>query len=217
MPEHSIEESVASVGKGWGDAAWAETYYAMAETQTDFFWNRAGLFRPLFDRLDLTSVIELACGRGRHAEIVAPLAQRLVVMDIHAINIEACRRRLGHHPHLVFRQNSGFDFTPELDHGTTAIYCYDAMVHFSPDIVQAYLRDTARVLAPGGMAFYHHSNYPAPPDRPYGSNPGARNHMTAEMFASYARSAGLDILVQQVIEWDKVPNLDCLTLVQRLG
>ena len=36
------------------------------------------------------------------------------------------------------------------------------MVHFSADLVQAYLRDTARVLKPGGMALYHHSNYPAP-------------------------------------------------------
>jgi len=35
------------------------------------------------------------------------------------------------------------------------------MVHFSADLVQAYLRDTARVLKPRGMALYHDSNLPA--------------------------------------------------------
>src|SRR5215510_2679714 len=136
-----IKKSVESVGAGWGDAPWAETYYADPEQQLETFWSYHGHFRPLFERLNLRSAIDLACGRGRHAEIVALYSHHLTLMDIHQTNIDFCKRRLGHYPYLNFVVNSGHDFQPIGDEQATGIYCYDAMVHFSPDIVEAYLQD----------------------------------------------------------------------------
>jgi hypothetical protein len=102
----NIKRSVDIGSGGWGDAPWAEKYYAEAEKQTTFFWDAGVPFRQLFERLDLESVVELACGRGRHAGSLHR-AERLVLMDIHEGNVDACRRRLCRHTHLEYRLISG--------------------------------------------------------------------------------------------------------------
>ena len=137
-------------------------------------------------------------------------------MDIHEDNLTFCQQRLGHRPNLEIYRNSGFDFKPVEAKSLTAIFCYDAMVHFSPDIVASYLKDTARVLRPGGMALFHHSNYDAPPGRPYGQSPHARNHMTEGLFREYVAQAGLQMIkTGRLLGWGGEPDLDRLTLVGR--
>jgi cyclopropane fatty-acyl-phospholipid synthase-like methyltransferase len=140
-------------------------------------------------------------------------AGAVTLMDVHASNIQACRRRLGRHGHLTFIVNNGYDFRPVRKSDVTAIFCYDAMVHFAPDVVSSYLRDTRRVLSEGGLALYHHSNYSAPDGRNYALNPGARNHMTAALFQSLALAAGLDVVESHVLPWGGVDALDCVTLL----
>jgi ubiquinone/menaquinone biosynthesis C-methylase UbiE len=209
---NSLKASVKTVG-----AAWAESpYYADAERWTHIFWNEGSVFVQVFAELDLTRVIDLACGHGRHAEVVAPRAGALTLVDIHDANLNACRKRLAA-ANVMFQRNNGFDFRPLADASATAIYCYDAMVHFSPDIVAAYLKDTARVLAPSGRALYHHSNYPAPRERHYGQNPHARNHMTQALFRQLSENAGLGVRRSIVIDWGGSKNLDFITLVEKAG
>jgi hypothetical protein len=46
-------------------AAWRQSpYYDDAERWTILFWNDETPFRKFFDQLDLTTVLELACGHG---------------------------------------------------------------------------------------------------------------------------------------------------------
>ena len=208
---NTLKESVEVVADPWKQS----TYYDDAEKWTIVFWSEDHPFYPLFKRLDLTAVLELACGHGRHSEIVAERSGQLTLMDVHEQNIEYCRTRLARFQNIVFFTNSGHDFRPIADGALTAIFCYDAMVHFSPDLVQAYLRDTARVLKPGGMALYHHSNYPAPLDRHYGQNPHARNHMTESLFRQFTDEAGLALVESLPIEWGGVADLDRLTLLRK--
>lgn len=207
----SLTESVAIVG-----AAWVESpYYDDAERWTHLFWDSNKDFRPLFDKMDLTSVLELSCGHGRHAERVAQMTDCLTVMDIHDANLDFCRNRLRAYPFVRYVKGDGYSFEPVEQESVTAIYCYDSMVHFSPDIVKSYLKDTARILRPGGMALFHHSNYPAPRDRHYGRNPLARNHMTKGLFDTYAKGVDLIVLESNIINWGDVENLDCITLLQK--
>jgi SAM-dependent methyltransferase len=206
-----LAASVQLVGDPWKESV----YYADAERWTHLFWAEHTPFRQLFNRLDPSAVLELACGHGRHAEKIAPLSKRLVLMDIHEANLQVCRTRLAAFPYVEFIRNNGFDFQPVEDAALTSLFCYDAMVHFSPDLVESYRRDAARVLVPGGMGLFHHSNYPAPMNRHYGQNPHARNHMTQALFASYAAAAGLEIVRSIVIPWGNEPDLDCITLVRR--
>ena len=142
-------------------------------------------------------------------------AGSLVVMDIHESNIEFCRTRLAEHENVQYVVNNGYDLQPFANDSLTAIFCYDAMVHFPGDVVESYLRDTARVLFPGGLALYHHSNYYAPDGGHYGLNPHARNRMTREEFGRLAHATGMEVVESHVIDWGGVPDLDCLTLVRR--
>lgn len=207
----NLEESVRHVGAAWKQSA----YYEQAEQFTHVFWGEHTHFRRLFARLDLTQALELACGHGRHAEQIADTCGRLCMMDIHAENLDFCRVRLKRFRNIEYHVNNGYDFQPLGDASLTAIFCYDAMVHFSPDLVKSYLSDTARVLQPGGRALFHHSNYPAPRDRHYGQNPHARNHMTRELFGTYAAEAGLKVEESVIIPWGHDADLDCITLVAR--
>jgi len=208
---NKITQSVEVVAAPWRQSV----YYEDAETWTFIFWSEDHPFYPQFKRLDLTVVLELACGHGRHSEIVAGRSGQLTLMDVHEENIEYCRTRLAGFRNTMFFTNSGHDFRPITDNALTAIFCYDAMVHFSADIVGAYLRDTARVLKPGGMALYHHSNYPAPLGRHYGQNLHARNHMTESLFRQFSDEAGLTLVESLPIEWGGVANLDRLTLLRK--
>ena len=165
--------------------------------------------------LDLRETVELACGHGRHAERVAPLAGRLTLIDIHEENLEACRARLRQFDNVSYLRNEGFDYQPLPAGSTTAIYCYDAMVHFSADLVASYLADTARVLARSGMALYHHSNYDRNQGLHYGENPHARNSMSIPRFRALAEAAGLEVVRSVALDWGNEPDLDGLTLVRK--
>ena len=209
----NLDASAKKIGHAWKESA----YYADAEKWTNIiFWNPETVFRTMFDRLDLTTVIELACGRGRHAEKIASKCGSLALVDIHQENIDFCRSRLGHYRNVSFVKNNGYELSNAPDKSVTAIYCYDAMVHFSPDLVENYLIETSRVLSKDGMALYHHSNYNAPDTVSYGSNPHARNHMNIELFSEFARNAGLSVLESHAIRWAQVDDLDRITLLGKM-
>jgi ubiquinone/menaquinone biosynthesis C-methylase UbiE len=90
------------------------------------------------------------------------------------------------------------------------------MVHFDATLIEAYLREFARVLKPGGKALIHHSNYSAnEPPVPFQRNPHWRNHMSAELFHAMALQANLTVLEQKVIDWHDAPSLDCVSILQR--
>ena len=207
-----LTKSVETVAAPWKQSP----YYEDAEKWTHIFWGSNSVFHALFCRLDLRSAVELACGHGRHAERCASNCGSLTLIDVFGANLQECRKRLLAHSHISYLQGNGYDFDG-LDSGQwTAIYCYDAMVHFSPDLVESYLKDAARILAPGGMALLHHSNHAALPNVVhYGQNPHARNHMTYELFRELAQRAGLTIVESQTIAWGGVAELDRVSLLAR--
>jgi SAM-dependent methyltransferase len=207
----SLDESVRVVADAWVESP----YYANAERLLHVFWGEKSPFLPLFEELDLANVLDLACGHGRHTEQIVHRATAVVLMDVHESNIRASRGRLGNHNHLRFIVNNGYDFRPIRDAELTAIFCYDAMVHFAPDVVASYLRDTSRVLPKGGLALYHHSNLSVPNVRNYALNPGARNNMSRSRFQHLALDAGLEVVESHIIAWGGVDALDCVTLLAK--
>ena len=84
---NTLAQSVEVVADPWKQS----TYYDDAERWTFIFWSEDHPFYPLFKLLDSTAVLELACGHGRHSEIVAERSSQLTVMDVHEQNIEYCR------------------------------------------------------------------------------------------------------------------------------
>ena len=207
----AIKDSVDLVAEPWINSP----YYGEAEQWTFIFWDEKFIFRQFFDRLDLTSVIELACGHGRHAEVIQNRVGQLYLIDVLAENVDFCKHRLGSNQRLTFLKNDGYTFQPIEPNSVTAIFCYDAMVHFSPDIVASYVSDAHRVLRSGGQALFHHSNYAAPLDRHYGLNPHARNHMTFELFRDIVDAAELTIVASKAILWGEDRDLDRVSLLRK--
>lgn len=201
-------------------AVWDKSpYYEHAEDWTWLFWSEDHPFRKLFDRLDLSKVLELACGFGRHAEYAlnhfSDKIVTMTIMDILESNVKHCQKRLATHNNVTILRNNGTDFLPVKNSSLTAIYCYDAMVHFNQDVVKSYLKDSSRVLAEKGRALFHHSNYQADPDKHFGQNPHARAFMSSEIFKEYAEESGLKVCEQVVMNWGEVENIDCITLVEK--
>jgi ubiquinone/menaquinone biosynthesis C-methylase UbiE len=218
MKEEQLRQADLKTLAGSESEVWeGSSYYSDAEEWTWLFWAEDGAFMPMFRQLDLAHLLELACGHGRHSErILSRFEAQLesfTIMDILESNIQICRDRLASQPKLRTLVNDGVSFRPLDANSLTAIFCYDAMVHFDKEVVKSYLKECERVLLPGGKALLHHSNYSAQPDSHFGTNPHARAFMSAELFAEYTRAANLEVVEQKGVPWGGEAGLDCISLV----
>tara|TARA_R100000935_G_scaffold22300_2_gene41155 strand:- start:1125 stop:1781 length:657 start_codon:yes stop_codon:yes gene_type:complete len=213
--QNQLLEEVKLIGDGWKSSQ----YYENVENMLKVFWGEDSRFLKRFETLDLSRVLELACGHGRHTEQIKKKAKEIILMDYNQENIDFCKERFKDQKNVDYFKNNGLNFQPIPDSSLTAIFCYDAMVHFDHRNVLSYLEDTLRVLAPGGRALYHHSNNSYPFATHYGQNPHSRNFMTKELFARYCMDCGLKVLDQTVFGWGggkkRVEDLDCLTLLEK--
>ena len=200
-------------------------YYDRAELQDwlDTFWADDSQFRAKFAQLDVSCLVDLACGHGRHAAqiITDPRLtrpRRMILMDVNSENIEYCRHRFASQPTIEVRTNNGVDFAPLQNGSVSAVICWDAMVHFEFDCVISYIRDAHRILKPNGRALFHHSNYMAP-GTTWLYNPHGRNFMSRELFAHAAMRAGLRVVDQVIMNWGtgeaQYDRLDCLSLLEK--
>lgn len=208
VPVEILRELAAYSGDPWIPD---NEYFVHAEAYMKPLWNQC--IQPFLNGCDLTHTVDLAAGHGRNSVILSDLAQRLTIVDIQPGNIEVCKRRFSDRKNIEYVVNNGFDMQPVRDDDVNLVYCFDAMVHFDSDVVRSYLRDTRRVLVPGGRGFFHHSNYTGGED--WRTNVESRNFMSKEWFAHYARKEGLKVLSQQLVEWSGIADLDCFTLVER--
>jgi ubiquinone/menaquinone biosynthesis C-methylase UbiE len=196
---------------------WANSpYYDEAERTIGAFWSPTSVFASLFKNLDLTLVAELACGHGRHAAQIQQhyAVGAIVLIDINASNLEFCRKRFAGDRRFAYVLTSG-STVPLADGSLSALFSYDAMVHFEFDDVLSYIRDTARVLRPGGRALLHHSNNDKQPGHSCHESTHWRNFMSAGVVAHVAQRAGLVVVSQKILDWADARQIDCVTLLQR--
>jgi LPS sulfotransferase NodH/SAM-dependent methyltransferase len=201
-------------------ARWVDTpYYDAAEGLARTQWDTViGPFLKDQD-IDFDHTLELAVGHGRMSQILLETSHRYIGLDVLKENIDYCRDRFKNSTHGEFHVSDGLRLTVANGNSVSFGFCYDSMVHFDPDVVRAYLFDFARVLRPGGLAFFHHSNYGANPTGDFRRSPHARNFMTQNMFKFLVMKAGLYTVKSLVIDWGSGQNRfkdhDCLSLVRR--
>jgi ubiquinone/menaquinone biosynthesis C-methylase UbiE len=112
------------IKRDWSSAP----YYDLAEQHLSQFWSKGSSFARMFNMLDLTSVLELACGHGRHAAYIRenyPFGH-ITLVDINQPNIDFCRARFVNDNRFSFLTNSGSDLAPLPSNTYTSLFCYDA-------------------------------------------------------------------------------------------
>ncbi len=193
-----------------------DNYFDSAEIEENMtrFWSEKSDFYQLFCQLDLTNVIELACGRGRHVKKYIDKATDVTLVDILDKNINICQERFHMYNNIHYYNNNGYNLKELSSDKYTALFSYDAMVHFEMMDIYEYLKDIYRVLIKGGKVLIHHSNY----DRDYKvsfiDGPYGRSYMNASIFAYMAFRCGFRILEQKVIPWG-IEDLDCISLLEK--
>lgn len=194
-----------------------EAYFTQAESDTNMniFWSEDSAFYKMFCKLDLNNVIELAVGRGRHVNMYEAVAKHIVLVDILQENIDFCKERFSGNTKIEYYCNNGYNLSELMDEEYTALFTYDAMVHFEMMDIFEYLKDIHRVLRKGGMALFHHSNNCSDYKSSFYNAQGRRSYMCKDLFAYLAYRIGFEIVEQQVIDWG-VKDLDCISLVRKV-
>jgi SAM-dependent methyltransferase len=191
-------------------------YFTKAENEAWIrgFWGTGSPFLAQFEKLDLTSVLDLACGQGRHAAQFVERAGHVTLFDTSPIALDACRVRFAGRGNVSYvLSETGRDLAGVGDGSLTAVMSYDAMVHFEKACVFGYLREIARVLRRGGRALIHHSVYQKHPERDVRENPDWRAYMPQAEFHAAAVKAGLVIESGETLPWSSKEVTDGLSLM----
>jgi SAM-dependent methyltransferase len=213
-----------------GDPFTGPIYFNTAERVIGRQW--AYYIWPRIKDADFTTVVELACGHGRNTARLARLAGRVIGVDINTECVEFVRARFADQTKVSVVQTDGSSLAGIASDSATLVYCWDAMVHFEPEVVEAYVHEIARVLAPGGRGFIHHSNWTRGKGQDFKTQPNWRNFMSKDQFGDYLRACGLEIISQDIINWDQskpwwktlwglrpskrpFPAIDCISLFRK--
>ena len=98
-------------------------------------------------------VLDLGCGIGRFERALSPYVRSIVGTDVSAQMVRVAREACGALPNVRIEGCSGRDLQPFDDGSLDLILSVDAFPYLhqsGPALVQAHLREAARVLRPGG-------------------------------------------------------------------
>lgn len=210
---HLLPSKAANLRQCARDDMW-DIYFREAEGQFHEQW--IGTIRPLIEDFDFSTVLELSPGAGRNTEKLTELTSRLIAVDYNRQALEQTRERLralGSRCEITYHQNNGCDLRMVDDASVTAIYCWDSAVHFDKSVLAAYIGEFARVLAPGGSGFLHHSDLGDRAHKSIKRNPHWRSNAGKELVAEQCRLHGLTVVRQQAVPWP--PIVDCATIFRK--
>lgn len=210
-PEHGDEWSA-----DWGgaEAQWFET-----------------LLPRIHPFLPAGTILEIAPGHGRWTQFLKDYCTRLVIVDLGAHCIDACKRRFAGSSHIAYHVNDGRSLGMLPDRSVDFAFSFDSLVHAEADVIESYLADLGRVLSPNGVGFIHHSHIGAyrrafsildrvPPGlRGRLERRGLLPHdhwrahsMTAKRFEEFCRAAGLACIGQELVNWNGRILMDAFSM-----
>lgn len=192
-----------------------------------------GAILPRIHRfLPAETILEIAPGYGRWTEFLKANCQRLEIVDLSENCVQACRKRFATETHIGFHVNDGRSLAMIADQSVDFAFSFDSLVHVEADVIEAYLRELSKKLKPNGVAFLHHSNagsyihsFAACSSMPtilqkgliktrlFDSQQGRALSMTAKCFEECARTADLQCVSQELINWNSRRLIDCISIV----
>ncbi len=203
----------------------------------------ATIFPRIHKFLPARRVLEIAPGYGRWTNYLLRSCETYLGVDFAETCINACRERFSNAPNAAFAVNDGRSLPMVPDASIDFAFSFDSLVHAEADVIESYLTELSRVLAPNGIAFIHHSNLGSLLPRlmisrmleravqkiPLGLGMLRRTgiadwdharakSMTAAHLAVASQRIGLACVGQEIISWgDGRKMIDCLSLLTRPG
>ena len=186
---------------------------------SDNLWH--GTIFPRIQRfLPAGHILEIAPGFGRCTQFLVDQTDRLSIVDLTARCIDACKKRFHERNTITFHVNDGRSLEMIEDESVDFAFSWDSLVHAEPDVLESYVHQLKRKLKPGGAGFIHHSNIGEYLDIETGNLTVENKHwratgMTAELFRTYCREAGLVCVSQEIVPWGGSIFNDCFSIVLR--
>lgn len=101
-------------------------------------------------------MLEIGCGLGRMTHHFAKRFRKVYALDISAVMIEQAQRYWQALDNVTFITSNGADLQPVAHHAVDFVFSFYVLNHVvQPQIILNYIRETARVLKPKGLAFLH--------------------------------------------------------------
>jgi SAM-dependent methyltransferase len=163
------------------------------------------------------------------------LCRRLTVVDLSPVCIENCRKRFADCSQIAYAVNDGKSLAMIPDRSLDFAFSFDSLVHAEADVLEAYVGELAKKLKPNGVALVHHSNAlryqrhfawvaRLPRGRGFLARQGlliddcGRAHsMSALLFETYCRQAGVCCVSQEIINWSGRHLIDCISVFTPKG
>jgi SAM-dependent methyltransferase len=194
----------------WNAAYWSQDFHwRYGGDEWSSWWGgpepqwRVTIYPRIASFLPARSLVEVAPGFGRWTEFLRGHCEELIGIDLSKRCVKACRRRFRRDRRLSFHVNDGKSLRAVNDGAADFVFSFDSLVHVEQDIMDAYVRELARVLTDDGVAFIHHSNMAAYSAAEAGPrNPHWRSgSVSAETVAETAADVGLSAFKQELIGW----------------
>jgi len=104
------------------------------------------------------TMLEISPGYGRWSHFLVDLCTSLLLVDISAKCIKACKKRFSSETHISYHVNDGKSLDMIDDKSVDFVFSFDSLVHVDEDIIEEYVFQISRKLTSNGAAFLHHSN-----------------------------------------------------------
>jgi hypothetical protein len=177
------------------------------------------------------TVLEIAPGHGRWTRFLKDCCSHLMVVDVSANCIDACKRAFASCPHITYHVNDGRSLDMIADKSIDFAFSFDSLVHAEADVVGSYLEYLAVKLRPNGVGFFHHSHigsyWPVfstidrlPPRlrtrlERMGLLPQDQwraHSMSAPLFDTLCARVGLACIGQELVNWNSRVAIDAFSL-----
>jgi ubiquinone/menaquinone biosynthesis C-methylase UbiE len=195
-------------------------YYDDAEPVIQKQWK--SIIWPQIQHFNFDVTLDFAAGHGRNSSNLAKLAKKLYVVDANPDAVQFLRQRFEAEAQaqcaVSVIQNNGVDLSDVPSGTVTTLYSFDAMVHFEKRLVEAYMPEFQRVMAPGALGFIHHSNFGRISEDPdFRNHPAWRANVDKNFFAQCCFRHKLLAVRQVTIDWSvgemPMQDLDCLSII----
>jgi SAM-dependent methyltransferase len=106
-------------------------------------------------------VLDIGCGVGRLARVLAGRAAHVHAIDVSAQMLDQAREHNAHLTNVTWHHGDGTTLHPVEDDSIDAVVSHLVFQHIpDPEITLGYVREMGRVLKPGGWAVVQVSNDP---------------------------------------------------------